>query len=805
MDETNQELLEDLQQQLQQLGPIPAGLGKPARRMTEYNPFAAPYDPCLPAYQATAPAYPDYLAVGARDPYAIAKANGFVGDEAAWLLTLKGPKGDPGSSGNPGPPGNPGQPGLPGADGQPGSAGAKGDKGDVGQQGPPGDPSVLLSATPSPSKTFSSQKIVDELYNRTFDSRAAIDAYAGPLRSAILVKNAIPYEFRLGSNLPVDNRMVLNATGLGSLPTPVLGQWVCPESPDVVRHFLADPTGQTDSSAAFNGAVAFAGTQAAAVGGTYRANIIVPIGWYRVSSTINLTEKNGIHIQGKGNYINTGIIGNTSVVDGSGNRTAGRPVIDATGSSLCVIENITIATSFSGYGGVASTIGVLGALGMTSGNSPTTTGGNSLRLKDCYIDMGDDATANGGFGSIGFIGCRCEESIGRATVIQANLPMLLTARPALSDIIQDITGNGSASFTVTSQFANVATIVGSMGVLDFRGMSLFSVHKRMPAIVCVGVNSMNFQGYLGRQVVLPLADTTKGSNQIAIRTYGCFGLDVSGTTIESFSTPLKTIGQLKGSTIHVETANHQDTSQPILDGTGCRFQDVVFTPVFGRLDEIAGRTMIYHAPVGGGNTAATGSAVNMTVNCTDWVDNRLAISANLLRNFDGLMNTGQPFTKEGPWIKWRVTYNIPAGTAAAPATAVVGRFGVADAATFNVNNAGLYRIRIDCEVKGGANTSTDQAMASFSIQQSVAQTKLGIRTVGTPIKTTLDGATTNGDYLTITGVNYLLDFDSDGTGGFGRMAITPTVTGTATTEPLFITARIAIYSNFAVKAAIPTT
>lgn len=58
--------------------------------------------------------------------YQVAVANGFVGDEAAWLLSLVGPAGADGADGVDGAPGTPGADGLPGADGAPGPAGADG-------------------------------------------------------------------------------------------------------------------------------------------------------------------------------------------------------------------------------------------------------------------------------------------------------------------------------------------------------------------------------------------------------------------------------------------------------------------------------------------------------------------------------------------------------------------------------------------------------------------------------------------------------------------------------------------------------
>ena len=64
--------------------------------------------------------------------YQVAVANGFIGTEAEWLLSLKGAKGDTGATGTPGTRGDAGLQGLPGTNGTPGA------KGDQGIQGLPG-------------------------------------------------------------------------------------------------------------------------------------------------------------------------------------------------------------------------------------------------------------------------------------------------------------------------------------------------------------------------------------------------------------------------------------------------------------------------------------------------------------------------------------------------------------------------------------------------------------------------------------------------------------------------------------------
>ncbi|MNK33283.1 Collagen triple helix repeat protein [compost metagenome] len=62
--------------------------------------------------------------------YEVAVAEGFVGDEAAWLLSLVGPEGPEGPQG---PAGNDGAPGIDGDDGAPGTPGVDGDDGAPGK------------------------------------------------------------------------------------------------------------------------------------------------------------------------------------------------------------------------------------------------------------------------------------------------------------------------------------------------------------------------------------------------------------------------------------------------------------------------------------------------------------------------------------------------------------------------------------------------------------------------------------------------------------------------------------------------
>ena len=70
-----------------------------------------------------------------KSAYEIAVENGFEGDEKAWLVSLKGEKGDTGARGETGPRGPQGEKGEQGPKGDTGPQGPQGPKGDIGPSG----------------------------------------------------------------------------------------------------------------------------------------------------------------------------------------------------------------------------------------------------------------------------------------------------------------------------------------------------------------------------------------------------------------------------------------------------------------------------------------------------------------------------------------------------------------------------------------------------------------------------------------------------------------------------------------------
>lgn len=82
-----------------------------------------------------------------KSAYEIAVENGFEGDEAAWLASLKGDKGDIGPQGETGPRGPQGEQGPQGGTGPRGPQGEQGKKGDTGAPGKDGAGMDITGAT----------------------------------------------------------------------------------------------------------------------------------------------------------------------------------------------------------------------------------------------------------------------------------------------------------------------------------------------------------------------------------------------------------------------------------------------------------------------------------------------------------------------------------------------------------------------------------------------------------------------------------------------------------------------------------
>lgn len=533
--------------------------------------------------------------------------------------------------------------------------------------------------------------------------------------------------------------------------------------------FGAVGNGQADDTAAIQRAVNYAKSLTAPGGGTYRATIYFPAGYYYISSPIDLSNANGIWLTGDGgSYINTGIIGNTS-----------GPIFDFSGSSISGCENFFFLSS-TGFGTTRSTIGVQFAL--------TTNGGLNCSVRNCSFQMEDFSTANNGFGSIGILNVRSEEFYVDQCVVRANTPLIL------SNSIS-VTGP-TASLTVSSRFQTLSGGIGSMGVTNIQSTSLQNYEKRQPAIILNGTNSFNFQGYISRLTA------SNGSNETAIfcnqyttnmRVYA---------TIESFSRILLLAPNsgFEGNEMKVVSANVTASTTELINITGCFVKGLKIRISLPVLAERNNRYVLYHSPSNDPNQQASGSITNSEIICYDIASNQYIISPNLLKKSENVvLTTSRPFEKRGGRIRELSNINVNAGTISSPIAAPVFRFLQADNFASTNGRGGYYKIWIDGVIRAGSYGSGGSAVLSFQSQILINQTNTGTMDPPSATIIILDKSTTNPTYVDIMGLLVNINFDKN----VGTVFITPRVSGTGINESVNYDGNTELQSDFLVNGSIP--
>lgn len=522
--------------------------------------------------------------------------------------------------------------------------------------------------------------------------------------------------------------------------------------------------GYTDDSAAIQKAVNYAKSLSVpgAPSVTYRATVYFPAGYYYLASPINLTNTNGIWLVGDGgSYLNTIIFGST-----------GGAIFDFSGSSLSGCENFTFQTADRNS---RSTIGVL--FGLTSN------GGLNCGIRNCYFEMNDTPSANGGFGSIGLLNIRSEEFFVRDCLIRANTGVIFSYTSNLSE-----TGT---NFTASSTYQTLSSGTGSMGVVTVTGTSIQNYEKRQPALVLVGTNSIDFQGYLSR------ISTDAGSNETAI-------LCVRYTTnlrilanIESFSRVLKAIlGGFEGNDIKVTLANDTAPATELMDVTDCGVKGLTFRASLPNSGD-RNRNILYHA--GSATQQINGYISNSTIACTDITDNRLIITPNLLRRAENVQFiTDQPFQKQGGRIQQLFTSFISLGQTPSGNATTILRFSLASATTINNTNGGSYRIWIDGTLTAGSYGTFASATLAFQAQLLVSQGYNGQFSPTSATVVILDRTTTNAPYVDIVGVAIDVTFSN----GIGSVVLTPRTIGSGTGYPITYNGKADLQADFIVNDSV---
>lgn len=314
--------------------------------------------------------------------YEIAVANGFVGSQAAWLLSLKGEPGNDGA---------PGAAGATGAKGDTGDTGPKGDKGDTGNVGPAGSGDVNgpASSTDKAIARFSGtggktlqNSAVTISDNGTINYVAAAAGYASlniPHGSAPTTPtNGDVWTTSAGLYVRINGATVGPlGTGGGGGGLTNFTEALNSSTPNATQTVVSlSATGAASSIdialvPKVNGSLALAVADNTATGGNKRGSKAVDLQIERTAAG-QVASGSWAFAAGRGNtasgtsstvlgYVNT-VSGNVSFAVGSANTVSGN-------GSMALGGNLTISGAASvGLGSYAKDRGVFGALVFGNGS-----------------------------------------------------------------------------------------------------------------------------------------------------------------------------------------------------------------------------------------------------------------------------------------------------------------------------------------------------------------------------------------------------------------------------------------------------
>ena len=543
------------------------------------------------------------------------------------------------------------------------------------------------------------QLLDSHLVGAVLPNAAALIANDGTATSLMLVDGRC-YTYDVASTATVDGGIVLAATGRG------VGRWIgqISDGINIKKWYGAIGNGVADDTLAINKAIAYVRTVVGDGYGVYRPTIIFPDGFYRTQG-INGTNCNGLCIRGLGgSYLNASLIG-----IGTG------AILDFTGSSQAKATGLTFISNINEL--VHSPIGVLFALGEAGG-------GLNATIDNCFFQMDDDPTANGGIGSLGVVNVRSEEFAASDCLIRANAPVLMTNK---KDVATELGLAGA--FSLESKYTTIATGIGSMTVACLsNNMSLQCVQRRREALMLVNTGSISFMGYLVQYT------QSQGSQKTAIGLYGqAQNMKFEGT-IESFARVGRMAGLNNDVVFRMEVANQTDITTELFDVTSSVMKDCYFGITMPNVADIGSRMFLYHAPINNGDSPATGGLANSTIACSDWVNNTTIISANMLKQANNtVFMTGQPFAKRNGAIVDLKTYGIPIGTITTGnpeiASSVI-RFNLADKTTKTSGNGGYYAVKIIGQLRAGDYTSAGRCVVDFESNVVLIQAADGSRPGG---------------------------------------------------------------------------
>ena len=325
----------------------------------------------------------------------------------------------------------------------------------------------------------------------------------------------------------------------GSIIVPTGGNgsaaFVWPDKSDVIHAVRFGATGAGgDETASWQSAINFAATSGilkitTPAGGSSIITTTLNCSNSRVNGTI---IRDGLQISGPGIIGLTGNAGFTF----KGQTGAGRAVFDTTGSQWLCFEYFNIIYGSSN----PSTVGVY--QGLATANQQT-----QNQRYHINVNMGDNAAANGGFGTIGIWNFGAEENTYDRVYLNANVPMVGTTSVNLP-------GTG---YSYPAPYQPQAAS-HSCGLNTFTGETfLVSLNRRSAPIILFGSNAWEFENVYLANIL------TGGTNNDAMLLYGDnYNLKVHGH-VEGVGT-LHINGLLNGANIDTSFGGTDGTNVPML-------------------------------------------------------------------------------------------------------------------------------------------------------------------------------------------------------------------------------------------------
>lgn len=352
----------------------------------------------------------------------------------------------------------------------------------------------------------------------------------------------VPYTFATtpaGSSLPLsqldDNFAALGSstnTSFTQAGTGAVARTAQSKMRDIVSvlDFGADPTGNSDSSAAIQAAINYAspGFVTLTAGTVY-----FPRGKYLITTPLNLTSDNGTanrrgvrllgEVAGSGDYVyGTQIIGQTN----------GKAIIEVIDNDNFQIENLTLTNSATN----GATVGIYQAR-RTGGTAPSGWTGNCNYRNVTITFSNDSISVNNNFGTIGIINVAGEETTYERCEVWANLPLAISWQNTLRKAVDGLTATTYDSFAYSPVHASQPDITEGASDTVFRTKNCRFIARGWNAPVVLLQEIGSYFAYGDFTQKRNSSSGPNGANGIGYELWNAYQIVLNSTT-EQVRTPL---------------------------------------------------------------------------------------------------------------------------------------------------------------------------------------------------------------------------------------------------------------------------